>query len=210
MQTAEPRADRDSRATAAVKNREMRCENQLVNTSLQRVHHEISLFRPPHPRSASHTHSHRLTNVRIGRFSNHRRRGSAYETGPVNHLCLLILFGLRCVERKYKLVHDRRRREESVCSVHRQLSEPLHCFVLIAVVTRELWAITAGSAVKGRCNRRFKCLTGEFVCIDYRKVHDLLYLSGHLKKTICLTNLKKTLFVLKAIRFQTNHIWLLF
>lgn len=67
MQTAEPRADRDSRATAAVKNREMRCENQLVNTALQRdrrdVHVEISPFRPPHPRSASHTHSHQLTNL---------------------------------------------------------------------------------------------------------------------------------------------------
>lgn len=67
MQTAEPRADRDSRATAAVKNREMRCENQLVNTALQRdrrdVHVEISPFRPPHLRSASHTHSHQLTNL---------------------------------------------------------------------------------------------------------------------------------------------------
>lgn len=39
-------------------------------------------------------------------------------------ISLLILLGLRCVERKYKLVHDRRRREESVCGVHRQLSEP--------------------------------------------------------------------------------------
>lgn len=98
-----------------------------------------SLLGPPHPHSASHTP---LISWH-GRFSNHRRRCSLI-------ICLLILFGLCCVERKYKL------EERRACAVTRPRATEwavLNRYIVLywSLLWLGSWAITAGSAVKGRC-----------------------------------------------------------